>query len=233
MLAYAGGRPLCHPRRAEAASPSFQYVVKASQMYTHRKRLNVDEFFVESWQRFWARAQRLRPHLGPVLFQFPQNFSTTSMRGKETVSNISKLCRLGEVLPPGERFVFEFRHVSWYCQEVYDVLRQHDWCLALVNVAGEEPWFGTLRRGCNPPVARYPLDCCSWGVYVRYHGSTGQYEGAYGRRAMEHWAEHTRRWLGEGREVWHAFNNTDDGVPPSAIEDCRSLAAALRANGVF
>jgi uncharacterized protein YecE (DUF72 family) len=103
----------------------------------------------------------------------------------------------------------------------------------VLRCAGEEPWFGTLRRGCNPPVAQYPLDCCSWGVYVRYHGSTGQYEGAYGRRAMERWAEHTRRWLGEGREVWHAFNNTDDGVPPSAIADCRSLAAAMRANGVF
>lgn len=34
-------------------------------------------------------------------------------------------------------------------------------------------------------------------------------------------------------QVWLAFNNTDDGSPPSAIVDARDLAAALRANGTF
>lgn len=30
-----------------------------------------------------------------------------------------------------------------------------------------------------------------------------------------------------------AFNNTDDGHPPSAIQDCRNLAAGLRDLGAF
>lgn len=34
--------------------------------------------------------------------------------------------------------MFEFRDISWYCAEVYEVLRQHDWCLALVDVHFEE-----------------------------------------------------------------------------------------------
>lgn len=41
-------------RRAAAVRPSFTYVVKASQFYTHRKRLNVDDAFKESWGRFWV-----------------------------------------------------------------------------------------------------------------------------------------------------------------------------------
>lgn len=66
-------------------------------MYTHKKRLNCDDFFASSWAAFWGRCQRLRPHLGPVLFQFPANFGTTSRRGRETVSNIDKLQDLGRV----------------------------------------------------------------------------------------------------------------------------------------
>jgi uncharacterized protein YecE (DUF72 family) len=50
---------------------------------------------------------------------------------------------------------------------------------------------------------------------------------------MERWADRIQGWLGSGREVWVAFNNTDDGLPPSAIADARALAAALRARGVF
>lgn len=34
--------------------PTFEYVVKAQQFYTHRKRLNTDDAFAESWGRFWV-----------------------------------------------------------------------------------------------------------------------------------------------------------------------------------
>jgi uncharacterized protein YecE (DUF72 family) len=43
-----------------------------------------------------ARCQRLGLHLGPVLFQFPANFKTTSVKDKHAVSNIDKLRSLGE-----------------------------------------------------------------------------------------------------------------------------------------
>jgi hypothetical protein len=35
-------------------------------------------------------------HLGPVLFQFPASFKTTSVKDKHAVSNIDKLRSLGE-----------------------------------------------------------------------------------------------------------------------------------------
>ena len=43
-----------------------------------------------------ARCQRLGLHMGPVLFQFPANFKTTSIKDKQAVSNIDKLRSLGE-----------------------------------------------------------------------------------------------------------------------------------------
>jgi uncharacterized protein YecE (DUF72 family) len=118
---------------AAAARPSFRYVVKASQFYTHRKRLHVDDAFRASWARFWERCQLLRPHLGPVLFQFPAAFCRTTRAG---ASNLDRLRALGEVLPRGERFVFEFRDASWLVPEVFEVLRRNDWCLAVADVSG-------------------------------------------------------------------------------------------------
>ena len=47
-----------------------------------------------------ASCQRLRPHLGPVLFQFPANFRTTAAakgKGQPPINNIYRLRRLGEV----------------------------------------------------------------------------------------------------------------------------------------
>jgi len=47
-----------------------------------------------------ASCQRLRPHLGTVLFQFPANFKTSAAaksKGQPPINNIDRLRRLGEV----------------------------------------------------------------------------------------------------------------------------------------
>ena len=54
------------PNRAEAARPSFSFVVKAHQFFTHRKRLIVDDAFRDCWQRFWVRAAALG--VGPYCY---------------------------------------------------------------------------------------------------------------------------------------------------------------------
>ncbi|EFN50698.1 hypothetical protein CHLNCDRAFT_28822, partial [Chlorella variabilis] len=169
-------------RRAAAVRPSFQYAVKAPQLYTHRKRLITDKVFTDSWACFW----RLRPHLGPILFQLPATFKTTSGKGDKATSNIDRLRRLGE-----------FRDASWYCEEVYEL--------------GKGGWIGSLEAGPNPPPERYPLHCCTWGMYVRFHGSQGQYAGCHGAREMERWAGWAKRWAAQGRSTWLAFNNDSRG----------------------
>ena len=35
----------------------------------------------------------------------------------------------GSGAPPPPRLVFEFRHPSWFCEEVYDIMRRNDWCV--------------------------------------------------------------------------------------------------------
>jgi uncharacterized protein YecE (DUF72 family) len=50
---------------------------------------------------------------------------------------------------------------------------------------------------------------------------------------MSRWADLIKGWVEGGRTVYCAFNNTDDGVPPSAVADSRQLAEALRLNGTY
>lgn len=61
-----------------------------------------------------------------------------------------------------------------------------------------------------------------------------QYQGTYGARRLQAWADLTAKWAASGRTVYHALNN-DSISPgarlPSAILDCRSLAGALRKMG--
>ena len=91
----------------------------------------------------------------------------------------------------------------------------------------DSSWCGSLHRGPNPRPEDYPLNCCTWGAYVRFHGKGGKYVGAYGPRQMATWAQRMHQWALTGRQVYAAFNNTDDGIPPSAVADARALAVAM------
>ena len=138
-----------------------------------------------------AGCQRLGPHLGPVLFQFPANFKTVGGKGKDAFSNIDRLRRLAEVragrccpftsacaagvgpmlptpplrasqvLPAGRQWAFEFRDASWFCEEVYGVLRENNWCLVMPVMTGAPSWGGSsasARRGaeCQPHPGKVP-----------------------------------------------------------------------------
>ena len=96
----------------ETAGDHFQFAVKAHQAITHIKRLNAAE---ESTARFFDSIEPLRKanQLGPVLFQLPPNLKCDVPRLREFV----------KLLPKELRAAFEFRHESWFNEEVYAVLR--------------------------------------------------------------------------------------------------------------
>ncbi len=94
---------------------SFRIALKAHQAITHFKRLkNAEEplrRFVDSIQPL-AQAGRL----GPVLFQLPPNLK----------ADLGALNCFLELLPRKLRAAFEFRHASWFNEELYAILRQHN-----------------------------------------------------------------------------------------------------------
>jgi uncharacterized protein YecE (DUF72 family) len=61
--------------------------------------------------------------LGPVLFQLPPYLKCEPAVLREFLS----------WLPRGLKSAFEFRHVSWFCDEVYDVMREGNVALCLAE----------------------------------------------------------------------------------------------------
>jgi uncharacterized protein YecE (DUF72 family) len=108
----------------EATPAGFQFGIKAHQKITHVARLrNVSDFtsdFARSLQPLDAERK-----LGPVLFQLPPFLKC----------DVSLLKDFLATLPSSLRIAFEFRHASWFSEEVYSVLRAAN--VALCNAESE------------------------------------------------------------------------------------------------
>src|ERR1700691_4798427 len=99
----------------EATPPEFKFAIKAHQRITHFKRLRdaagVTKEFLDS-----LKPLRKARKLGPVLFQLRESFKC----------DVPLLKDFLKILPRGTQATFEFRNASWFCDEVYDVLRKED-----------------------------------------------------------------------------------------------------------
>jgi uncharacterized protein YecE (DUF72 family) len=106
----------------DATGPDFQFAIKAHQTITHIKRLRGAE---ESLQKFLASLEPLREakKLGPVLFQLPPNFKCDPVRLRDFLST----------LPKWLRAAVEFRHESWFNDEVYEALKKSNAALCLAE----------------------------------------------------------------------------------------------------
>jgi uncharacterized protein YecE (DUF72 family) len=109
-------------RWAEATPADFRFAVKAHQRITHIKRLHDP---AETTAEFLASLEPLRKakQLGPVLFQLPPNFKCDVARLREFLAAV----------PSWVRATFEFRHESWFSEEVYAELRKAGAALCLAE----------------------------------------------------------------------------------------------------
>ena len=67
-----------------------------------------------------------------------------------------------------------------------------------------------------------PFEVTAGWVYLRGHGSSGRYEGAYSEETLRQWARLIARWRGQGKDVWCFFDND---VKSAAPADARRLIA--------
>jgi uncharacterized protein YecE (DUF72 family) len=174
----------------------FCFAVKSSRYLTHMKRLTD---LGQGVERFYERIEPLieAGKLGPVLWQLPGNF----VRDDERLAGA-----LGQ-LPPG-RHAFEFRHPTWFCTEVCELLRRHG--VALVIGDSPERSFQTHELTAD------------W-TYIRFHyGSRGR-GGNYSERELETWKRRIARWR-SSVEVFAYFNNDWNAY---AVRNAIALKGAL------
>ena len=174
----------------------FVFAVKASQYLTHMKRLRDMGTGV---QRFYERIEPLvdAGRLGPVVWQLPENFHRDDER----------LAGAVEQLPAG-RHCFEFRHPSWFTEEVYAILRARGVAL----VIGDRP---------ERPFQTHELTADF--TLVRFHYGAAGRRGNYSDRELDRWAERLRAWSRQV-EVFAYFNNDWEEFAP---RNARGLARRL------
>ena len=182
----------------EQSPPGFIFAVKASRYLTHIKRLKTVDPYVG---RFYEPLEALTrtEKFGPLLWQFPANFHRDTGR-------LSGALR---ALPRG-RHAFEFRHESWFTDEVYGLLREHGAAL----VIGDE-----ASRWVSTPHVR----TAGW-TYIRLHHGTRGRHGNYSRAEIETWAHRLSQWRRD-TEVFIYFNNDWEGY---ALRNARLLKDLLK-----
>ena len=103
----------------------FRFVLKCSQFITHVKRLKEP---AAPLKILFDVIDVLGPQLGAALFQLPPNM----------MKDVARFSEFLAALPPGKRIAIEFRHATWFDDEVFALLRQAGVALCVADT-GEEP----------------------------------------------------------------------------------------------
>jgi uncharacterized protein YecE (DUF72 family) len=171
-----------------AAPADFTFVIKAPRAITHMRRLKNAESSLKSLLDFTAAFKR---RLGPLLFQLPPNMKKDVGRLREFLS----------LLPARRRAAFEYRHQSWFDDDVFAALKEHDaaMCLAEADDELKTPFVATT----------------SWG-YLRLR------RGDYSDGELRSWVKRVRKQ--DWRDVFVFFKHEDEATGPRFAQRFSELA---------
>ena len=170
---------------AGATPEAFSFTLKAPRRITHDARLRDCQELVAL---FLQRADVLGPKLGALLFQLPP-FARADLGTLETF--------LGW-LPAGLRVAVEFRHSSWWTDEVYALLRHRSVALCVTDT----------EQSTTPLVETAP------------HGYLRLRNEGYGPEELARWAE-TVREQGSWQETYVYFKHERAGTGPAFARELR------------
>jgi len=125
---------------AEITPPAFRFAIKASRRITHFAHIKPEA--ADSVAFLYRALGALGDKRGPVLFQLPPVLK----------KDLPRLVAFLQLLPPDHRGAFEFRHDSWFSDDVYDALK----------MAGAALCLSEREDNAPPPL----VETASWG-YVR------------------------------------------------------------------
>ena len=173
----------------DAAAPAgFTFVLKAPQRITHMARLRD---IGDPLRYFCDTARTLGGKLGPILFQLPPNFKKAPGRLGDLLAQ----------LPPDLSAALEFRHASWFDEEIYGLLSARNAALCIADT----------EEGTTPAVAT-----ADWG-YLRLRAVE------YPDADLARWIATIRR-LGAGwREAFVFFKHEEAGTGPALARRLQAL----------
>jgi uncharacterized protein YecE (DUF72 family) len=183
----------------------FKMTFKANRLITHRKKFKDVE---DVLRRFYDSVAVMDDKTGALLFQTPPSMK----KNRETMQTLSRFLQQCDRRYP---HVMEFRDPSWWDEETYALLREHDTGFCVVS-------------GLDMPD---DVVVCGSTAYFRFHGPGDAYASCYGEEQIDAWADTIATAVKKYSPamVFCYFNNDDRGY---AVQNARQLCARLRNDGV-
>jgi uncharacterized protein YecE (DUF72 family) len=242
---YSLQRPESYARWYEHTPRGFVFAVKGGRFITHMKKLRDVEVPLANFLA--SGLFELREKLGPILWQFPENFRYDERRvgdflallPRDTKRALALACKHDSRLNGRAtlqidrnrrmRHAFEIRHQSFCNPTFMKQLRAHNVSLVIAETARRFPMLEDVTARDF--------------VYLRLHGDKELYRSGYGDKALERWAQRIRAWHRGGepvgankclraapptkrtRDIYVYFDNTD--VKLRAPIDAQSLMRKL------
>jgi len=171
----------------KATPKAFRFSVKVNRVITHIQRLrDVGELVRVQLERVAG----LEDRRGPLLFQLPPSLRR----------DLPLLRDFLATLPPLLCAV-EFRHASWYTDEVYATLTEHRVALTIMESDEDKP----------------VLEFVGPFVYLRLHRS------AYPPAEMKAWAGSIEEQIGMKKDVYAYFTHEEGAPAPEYAQQLRAL----------
>jgi uncharacterized protein YecE (DUF72 family) len=174
----------------------FKFTLKVNQSITHRKKFkNIGELL----NNFYKLSDLLGDKLCCLLFQLPPNLK----------KNMELLNNAAEQFNDSKTNVMEFRHPSWYDEEVYDFLDDHDIIFCTVSVSDLPPDIVVINSQ----------------AYIRFHG-TGEderYQHLYSQQELREWVDRIKKE--DIHELYSYFNND---YHANAVLNCQQFKEILK-----
>jgi uncharacterized protein YecE (DUF72 family) len=179
----------------DLAPENFLYTVKANRFITHVKKL---KDAAEPLENFLDAIEPLAEFLGPILYQLPPSLHKDLPRLEDFI----------EILPPKIMAVFEFRHNTWFTDDVFDLLDR----------SGVGFCIHDLGNCDVPRVITANL------IYLRFHDPPGEYHHSYPSSILEELADWAKENRAKAPRVFAYFNNDYNAY---AVENAIKLRELL------
>jgi uncharacterized protein YecE (DUF72 family) len=162
--------------RRQLGEKQFVYTVKVCELITHVKKFKGKKTLIRD---FGIIADILGERMGCFLFQLPPSYRFSKTRLNAILTQ----------LDPVRRNAVEFRHKSWWNDEVYAAFQK----------------AGIIFCSCSGPRLPDVLIRTADEVYVRLHGPERWYRHNYSYEELRKWAERIK--ASGATRAWVYFNN--------------------------
>jgi uncharacterized protein YecE (DUF72 family) len=166
---------------------NFRFTFKLWKGITHEKGLIFDPANIA---RFMQAINTAGQKKGCLLIQLPPSAKSGLMPQLQYLIN----CVLEADADRAWQIAVEFRHASWYTDDLFDYAENNQLSLVLQDI----------------PASATPLhfNNTTNAIYLRFHGPGGKYRGSYPDDILQEYSTYISEWREEGKTVYTYFNNT-------------------------